>query len=144
MNSGVLSKLIIAEIFLLFLQFSLGMWNNLFAEVPLGAPFKFFAYSGGLEVLTHIINGALVLTFSFAIVLYSFKTKNSINLKLSVLAVIFIISAIANGITFLEIFSIPALYNSDNYFSMAMALSFLAVFVVTFSELYVLEKNAKF
>ncbi|MGA2385363.1 MAG: hypothetical protein ABSG33_02385 [Candidatus Bathyarchaeia archaeon] len=143
MSFGVLGKLIIAELFLLFVQFGFGMWNNLFVNVPLDAPFKFFVYSGGLEVLAHIINGVLILAFAIAIIWFSFRTRNSLALKLSVLAVIFIISAIANGVIFLEIFSIPALYNSDNYFSLAMAISFLSAFTALFSELYAIKISEK-
>ena len=140
MNFEILSKLIIIELFLLFVQFGFGMWNNLFALIPLKAPFSFFVYSGGLEVLAHITNGALILILGFTIIWFSYKTKNSLAFKLSALAIVFIISAIANGVLFLEIFLIPALYNIDNYFSLTMAISFLAVFTVLFSELYVIKK----
>jgi hypothetical protein len=143
MNFGILSKLIIVELFLLFVQFGVGMINNLFVDVPLNAPFKFFAYSGGLEVFGHLVNGVLIVFFGFTIIWFSFKGRISLAIKLSVLAVAFAISAIVNGILFLEIFSIPALYNTDNYFSLAMALSFLAVFTCLFSELYVINKNDK-
>jgi hypothetical protein len=144
MNFEILSKLIIIELFLLFVQFGFGMWNNLFALISLKAPFSFFVYSGGLEVLAHIINGVLILIFGFTIIWFNYKTRKSLALKLSVLAVVFTISAIANGILFLEIFLIPALYNIDNYFSMAMAISFLAAFTVLFSELYVINKAGSF
>jgi hypothetical protein len=136
MNFDILSKLIIVELFLLFVQFGVGMINNLFVNVSLKAPFKFFAYSGGLDVFGHIVNGGLILLLAFTIIWFSFKGKNSLAFKLSVLAVVFIISAIVNGVLFLEIFSIPSLFNTDNYFSLAMALSFLAVFTCLFSELY--------
>jgi hypothetical protein len=141
MNLGVLTKLIIVELFLLFIQFGVGMINNLFVDVPLNAPFKFFVYSGGLEVFAHLFNGVLILLFGFTIIWVSFKSENTLALKLSILAVIFTLSAIANGIVFLEIFSIPSFYNTDNYFSFAMAISFLAVFSCLFFELYVIKKK---
>ena len=140
MNFEMLSKLVIVQLFLLFFQFGLGMWNNLYALISLKAPFSFFVYSGGLEVLAHITDGVLILALGFTIVWISSKTKNSIALKLSVLAVVFTLSAIVNGILFLVIFLFPALYSIDNYFSMAMATSFLAAFTVLFSELHTIEK----
>jgi hypothetical protein len=141
MNFGILSKLIIVELFLLFVQFGVGMINNLFVNVPLDAPFKFLAYSGGLYVFGHVVNGVLILLFAFTIIWFSFKRGNSLAIKLSVIAVVFTVSAIVNGIIFLEIFSIPALYNTDNYFSLAMAVSFLAVFTTLFAELYVIKNK---
>jgi predicted Abi (CAAX) family protease len=144
MKFEVLSKLIIIELFLLFFQFGLGMWNNLFALISLKAPFGFFVYSGGIEVLAHITDGVLILALGFTIIWLSYKARNSLVLKLSVLAVVFIISAIANGILFLVIFLFPALYNIDNYFSLTMALSFLAAFAVLFSELYIIKKVENF
>ena len=141
MNLGILPKLIIIQLFLLFVQFSIGMWNNLFALVPLDGPFKFFVYSGGIEVLAHIINGALVLALGLTIVWFSFKTKSSLAFRLSILAVVFTISAIANGTAFLEIFLFSSLYSIDNYFSMAMAISFLVTFSALFSELFVVKRD---
>ena len=142
MSFGILRKLIIIQLFLLFVQFSIGMWNNLFALIPLNGPFKFFIYSGGIEVLAHITNGALVLAVGFAIVWFSFKTKISLASILSILAVAFTVSAIGNGTVFLEIFSTPSFYNIDNYFSMAMAISFLLVFTALFSELFIVKKDS--
>jgi hypothetical protein len=104
MKFEILSKLIIIELFLLFVQFGFGMWNNLFALIPLKAPFNVFVYSGGLEVLAHIANGVLILIIGFVTIWFSYRTKNSLAFKLSALATVFIISAIANGILFLEIF----------------------------------------
>ena len=142
MNLGFLSKLIIVELLLLMVQFWLGMTSNLFINIPLGSAFSFFAYSGGLEVFAHIINGSLIVVFGFAIVWFTFKTRNLIALKLSVLSIAFTVSAVANGITFLKIFSVPSLYNFDNDFSMGMAMSFLAVFTALFTELYLIKKTA--
>lgn len=143
MNSSSLTKLTIIELFLLFVQFSIGMWNNLFALIPLGSPFKFFTYAGGVEVLAHITVGSLILIVGSTLIWVSYKTRNSLAVELSALSVAFILSAIVNGVLFLEIFSIPSLYNVDNYFSLAMALSFLAAFTLLFSELYLTKKTEK-
>jgi len=143
MALSLLSKLIIIELFCLFVQFGFGMISNLFADIPLGAPFNFLVYADGLAVLAHIVNGSIILFLGSAIMWFSYKAKNPLTLKLSAFAVVFTISAIANGILFLVIFLIPALYNVDNYFSLAMALSFIAVFTILFSELYVIKKTDK-
>ncbi|MGD0451885.1 MAG: hypothetical protein ABSA79_12640 [Candidatus Bathyarchaeia archaeon] len=143
MSFTVLRKLIIVELFLLFIQFGFGIWNSLFALVPLKAPFNFFVYYGGLDVLAHIVNGSLILLVGGLIVWFSSQTKNPLIVKLSALGVVFTISAIANGIIFLEIFSVPSLYNIDNDFSFAMAMSFLSVFTIFFTEIYITKKAQK-
>jgi hypothetical protein len=143
MDYGVLRKLFVIEIVLLFAQFWMGMSSNLFINIPLNAPFDFFGYADGLEVLAHIVNGSLILFLGFTIIWYSYQTKNPMILKMSVLAVVFTIIAITSGVVFLKIFSVPSLYNSDNYFSIAMAMCFLSVFTVFFSEIYVTEKAQK-
>jgi len=139
----LLVKLFVIEIVLLFIQFTMGMINNLFIVVPLNAPFYFLSYSGGLEVLAHIINGALILVFGSLIIFFSHKTHDKLVLKLSVLAVVFAISAIINGTLFLEIFLIPKYYNIDQYFSLAMAMSFISVFTVFFTALYMINRQLK-
>src|SRR5208337_3193194 len=111
MDYNILRKLFVIEIALLFAQFWMGMSNNLFINIPLNAPFDFFSYAGGIEVLAHIVNGSLILFLGFTIIWYSYQIKNPIILKLSVLAVVFTIIAITSGIVFLEIFSVPSLYN---------------------------------
>jgi hypothetical protein len=135
-----LSKLFIIEIVLLFAQFWMGMTNNLFIIVPLNSPFNFFGYAGGVEVLAHIVNGSLILAIGLLIIYFSHKIKNSLVLRLTALAVVFAASAIASGTLFLEIFLIPSLQQVDDYFSMVMAISFLSVFTVFFTEIYVLKK----
>jgi hypothetical protein len=120
----------------------MGMVNNLFVNIPL-TPFDFFGYAGGLWILAHIINGLLLLSFAVTIIWFSYKEKNFLILKLSVLSVVLTITAIACGILFLVIYSFPSLYFSENYFSLAMALSFLCVFTVFFSDLYASKKAQK-
>ena len=139
----LLVKLFVVEIVLLFIQFTMGMINNLFIIVPLNAPFNFLSYSGGLEVLAHVINGALILVFGSLIIYFSHKTHDKLVMHLSVLAVVFAISAIINGTLFLEIFSFPMYYNIDQYFSLAMALSFILVFTVFYAALSMVNKQLK-
>ena len=143
MDYGILRKLFVIEIALLFAQFWMGMSTNLFIYIPLKTQFDFLSYAGGIEVLAHIVNGSLILFFGFTIIWCSYELKNPIILKLSVLAVVFTIIAITSGVVFLEIFSVPSLYNTDNYFSIAMAMCFLSVFTVFFSEMYVIKKGSE-
>ena len=60
-------KLITISIVLLFIQFWLGMSLNLFVDIPRDTFLNFFGYSGGIEVLAHIVNGFLILAVSLAI-----------------------------------------------------------------------------
>ena len=138
----LLRKLLIVEIALLFAQFWMGMTNNLFIVVPLNGPFNFLGYAGGLEVLAHVVDGSLILAIGMLIIWYNYKTQSKLTLKLSVLALVFTVSAIVSGTLFLEIFSFPKYYGVNDYFSMAMAMSFLAAFAVFFTEIYVI-KNLK-
>jgi hypothetical protein len=143
MDLGNIKKLLVVEIALLFIQFGLGMFANLFVDIPLNAPFNFFGYTDGLLILAHIVNGSLILFFGFTIIWFSYKAKDLLIRILPVLSVVLTIIAITCGIVFLEIFSFPSLYNNDNYFSLAMAMSFLCVFTVLFSELYASKKAQK-
>ena len=60
-NYDTLKKLIIIVGVLLFIQYWLGMVINLFTTIPINSPLNFLGYSGGLEVLAHILNGFLIL-----------------------------------------------------------------------------------
>ena len=106
---------------------------NLFIMVPSGSPLNSLHYSGGIEVLSHIVNGVLVLAFAGAILGYGFRLKNTLISRLSVLALIFVIVAVATGFTF-------ALRGQDNSFSIAMAMSFLTIYTVYFSESYLVGR----
>jgi hypothetical protein len=108
---------------LLFIQFWLGMSKNLFIMVPLSMPFNFLSYSGGVEVLAHVVNGVLVLAFAIFVLGFGVKLKISIMSKLSALGIVFVMLAIVNG--FLFTFS-----GQNDGFSAGMAMSFLSVYTV--------------
>jgi len=139
----ILFRLFVLEVVLLFAQFWMGMTNNLFIIVPLDAPFNFLGYAGGVEVLAHVVNGAAILAVAILIIYYSYKAQNKLVLKLSVLAVVFIVSAVLNGTLFLEIFLIPPYRSIDDVFSMAMAMSFLSAFTAIFVLLYTIKNSQK-
>jgi len=140
MSPSILKKLFIVDIAPLFAQFAMGMSSNLFVNVPLNTEFDFFNYAGGLTILAHIVNGSLILLLGSVIIWYSYQIKNPLVLKLSIFAVALTIIAIMNGVVFLKVFSVPSLYSDGNYFSIMMAMSFLSVFTVIFTDLYVIKK----
>jgi hypothetical protein len=71
-------NLLLVEAILLFAHFWLGMSTNLFIAIPLDMPLSFLSYSGGLEVLAHIVNGVLVLSVAVALLIYGLKL-NAVN-----------------------------------------------------------------
>jgi hypothetical protein len=134
MYSKVFRILLTAEVILLFVQFWLGMSINLFVLLPPNSAQNFAGYSGGTEVLTHIISGVLILALAGLILSYGFRLKSSFITILSVLALVFASVAVSTGATF-------ALRLRDDSLSMAMAMSFLIVFIIYFSEFYLVGKT---
>jgi hypothetical protein len=129
-----LKKLIIVAGILLFVQYWLGMVINLFAMIPNSSPLTFLSYSGGFEVLAHIINGFLILIISLIIILYSTKLKNSYFNKLSILGTLFVISGIIMGLIFI-------LGGMNDSFSIAMAMIFLTIYSLYFYEFHLVSRN---
>lgn len=93
--------LIVVVGILLFIQYWLGMVINLFVTIPKSDPLNFLNYSGGIEVLAHISNGVLIFIISCLIVYYSIRLTNSIFSKLSIVGIIFVLSAIISGLVFI-------------------------------------------
>jgi len=118
---------------LLFAQFWLGMVINLFLSVPASAPLSFFGYSGGLEVLTHISNGILILIISIILLFYIIRFTGSNFTLLSVIGTVFIVAAIVSGFTFI-------LQGMNDGFSMAMAMAFISIYTVYFLEFYLVGR----
>lgn len=138
-NYKTLQKWIIVVGVLLFIQYWLGMVINLFAMIPNNSPLVFISYSGGFEVLAHIINGFLILIFSLIIILYSIKLTKSYFSKLSLLGTLFVISGIIMGLIFI-------LGGMNNSFSIAMAMIFITTFSLYFYEFHLVsieDKNIK-
>lgn len=132
-NYITLKKMIITIGVLLFIQYWLGMVINLFIDIPKIDPVNFLVYSGGLEVLAHILNGVLILFMSVLIAYYSVKLTNSIFSKLSTFGILFVVSAIAAGVLFI-------LEGMDNSFSIAMAMIFISIYSLYFYEFYLIGK----
>ncbi len=117
----------------LFIQFGLGMSMNLFVAIPLNSPLNFLGYGGGVAVAVHIVNGILVLGVTIATVNYSFEFEKALMFKLSILGVFLVILAATNGLIF-------AFMVQNDGFSMGMAISFLTVYTIYFTELYYIGK----
>jgi len=125
--------LLAAEVVLLFIQFWLGVAINLFVSIPLLSPFNFSSYSGGSEVLAHIINGIFVIAFAALILVYSVRLKMIFVSALSTAALVLVIVASERGMVF-------ALIGHDNTDSLEMATSFLAAYTIYLAMFYLAER----
>ena len=126
--------LVSVEIVLLFVQFWLGMSINLFIKLPLYTALNFSSYSGGIEVLVHIINGILILSIAGIIMSYSYRLKRNDVFWLAAPGAVFAFIAIATGATF-------ALRGQDDSLSMTMAMSFIIIYTIYLSQFYISRRN---
>jgi hypothetical protein len=113
MGYKLLKILLGLQVILLFVQFWLGMNLNLFVAVPLKSPQNFSSYSGGYELLAHIVNGVTIFVLSGLILSYGSRLKSWYLSALSVVGLVFAIIAPATGATF-------TLSVQDNSLSIAM------------------------
>jgi hypothetical protein len=121
------------EVLLLFIQFWLGMYVNLFVNLPLYKAQDFSSYAGGQEVISHIAVGVTIFLLAGLILSYGSRLKKlQINL-LATFGVVFVILAPLTGATFL-------FRDQDNILSMAMAISFLLAFTVYLAIFYLVDK----
>jgi hypothetical protein len=118
---------------LLFIQFYLGMNINLFVVVPLISPQNFASYSGGAEVLAHLINSILILSLAGIILSYGSRLRNKWVFALSAVAMGFAVVAVTTGATF-------AFRVQDDSISLAMAISFTISYTVYLVEFYLVDK----
>jgi len=125
--------LLAAEVVLLFIQFWLGVAINLFVSIPLLSPFNFSSYSGGSEVLAHIVNGILVIVLAALLLIYSVRLKSIFISALSTAALAFVIVASERGMAY-------ALVGHDNIYSLEMAISFLVAYTIYLAMFYVAER----
>jgi hypothetical protein len=133
MGYGLLKSMLTVGLFLLFVQFWLGMNLNLFVSLPTRLPSDFFSYSGGDELLAHVVIGVTILVLASLILSYSSRLRNIPFSALSTIGIIFALVAPATGATL-------ALCNHDEVLSLAMAMSFLIVFAVFLAEYFLLDR----
>ena len=124
------------EIVLLFIQFWLGMSINLSVKLPLYTALSFSSYSGGTEVLAHIINGILILGVAGVILSYGYRLKRPHISALSAPGAVFAVVAVATGATF-------ALRGQDDSLSLTMAMSFIIIYTIYLSQFYLSQRNTK-
>jgi hypothetical protein len=132
MGYKVLKILLGLEVVLLFVQFWLGMNLNLFVVLPLHSPQIFSSYSGGYELLAHIISGAAIFVSAGLILSYGSRLRSWRISALSVVGFVFTIVALATGATF-------TLRGQDTSLSLVMAMSLLIVFAIYLSEYFLVN-----
>jgi len=133
MGSEAFKIILGLEVLLLFIQFWLGMYVNLFVNLPLYRAQDFSSYAGGQYVIAHIAVGVSILLLAGLILSYGSRLKKlQVNL-LATFGVAFVILAPLTGATFL-------FRDQDNVLSMAMAINFLLAFTVYLAIFYFADK----
>jgi hypothetical protein len=120
---------------LLFVQFILGMYVNLYVSFP---PLNSIANVGShgfpsnyIVVMIHMMFGFLILIVSFIILLLSARIRNSKLILSSGISFAFVIIAGISGFLFL--------FNEANLYSLIMAVSFMIIVLSEFYYLYVIK-----
>ena len=133
MDFKVFKILLSVEVVLLFIQFWLGVSINFFVSMPLLSPFDFSSYSGGSEVLAHIVNGVVVIALAALIFTYGVRLKSIFVSALSIAALALVIVASERGMVF-------ALVGHDGTYSLEMAISFLVAYTIYLALFYTPER----
>jgi hypothetical protein len=120
---------------LLFIQFILGIFINLYVTFP---PLNSISQVGPkvfpsnyITVMFHMMLGFLILIVSLIMILISFRIGSAKLLLSSIISSIFVIIAGISGILFL--------FNEFNRYSFLMGLSFIIVVMSEFYYLYSLK-----
>jgi len=120
---------------LLFIQFILGMYVNLYVSFP---PLNSITNAGPhgfppnyIVVMLHMMLGFLILMVSFIMLLLSIKIRNSKLVLSSSVSFVFVIIAGISGFLFL--------FNEANLYSLIMAISFMIIVLSEFYYLYVIK-----
>ncbi|MEM0073885.1 MAG: hypothetical protein QXT41_04130 [Thermoplasmatales archaeon] len=129
----IIRLLVMIQLFFLSVQFILGMWINLFANVtnPSSSEnhlqYMSYVMSSFPEIMVHIAIGIIIGIISLILIAFSVKYKRIKILVISIANAIFVFLAGIAGILFLINFM------SNNIFSFLMSISFLAVILADFS-----------
>jgi heme A synthase len=123
---------IAAMMILLFMQFIIGIYINLYVSFP---PLNSVKNNAALHfppdyitVMLHMMLGFLLLIVSFIILLLSIKIRNNKLVISSAISFIFVIVAGISGFLFL--------FNELNIYSITMAISFIIIILSEFYYLY--------
>ncbi|WMT51905.1 MAG: hypothetical protein RE471_03265 [Ferroplasma sp.] len=120
---------------LLFIQFIIGIFINLYVSFP---PLNSISHiapaafpSNYIIVMLHMMLGFLILIVSFIMLLLSIKIQNSKMVISSGISFVFVIVAGISGFLFL--------FNEYNVYSLIMAVSFIIIIISEFYYLYTLK-----
>ncbi len=120
---------------LLFIQFILGMYVNLYVSFP---PLNNVSHLAGnsfpsnyIVVMVHMMFGFLILIVAFILLLLSVKIRNSKLVLSSAISLVFVMVAGISGLLFL--------FNEANLYSLIMAVSFIIIVLSEFYYLYVIK-----
>ena len=119
-------------IVLLFAQFLLGMWTNLFVAFPQSSslnPLDLVFTNGPYILLVHIVNGLGLGILAVCVVVLSVIVKTRLLILLTSLGMLSILAAGESGILFVVGFY------SDNSLSFSMAFGFISALMMYFFTL---------
>ncbi len=112
---------------LLPFQLLLGMWINLFVNIPDPVVSNFFTSGGGIVLVVHMLNGLAIIVLSIVTIVLATRFNKVAPLRLSIAAVVFVVLAIASGIKF-------DFFGQNDAFSYTMAIGFvLSVLSLSFA-----------
>lgn len=141
-SSKLAINLIILEFFLLFIQFFIGMWMNLFAVYPQFGTYPFGIMQGMMQVMfsvpelpVHMMIGILIGLISLMIFFVMATTGDRRFSLLSAGASLSILTAGISGLEF--VFS----DFSNNVFSFFMSIGFIFTVVIYASILYLIPSG---
>ncbi len=125
MNVRRFSSAVSVLTLLLPVQFLLGIWINLFVDIPDPVVANFFTSPGGIVLVVRILNGLTIATLGIVSIVFAGRLNSGMPLLLSILATIFVFLAIVSGVTFV-------FFGQNDVFSFTMAIGFVSS-VVLFS-----------
>ena len=127
MNIRRYSNLVSVLSILLPLQFLIGMWLNLFVDIPSPFVIGFLASAGGAVLVLHVLNGLTIATLAVMAVFVSRTLNKAATFRLTVLSMLFVFITIGSGITFV-------FFGQNDAVSYSMAIGFVfSVVLIAFA-----------
>ncbi len=124
-------------VLLLFIQFILGIYINLYVNFPpiTSHGFMRMPMTNFIPIMIHMVFGFLILFASFIIFYLMLKISDNVLIISSTISFIFVLIAGLSGFLFL--------FNESNTYSFLMAFSFIVIFVLQFVNIYRLSRIQK-
>ncbi len=117
---------------LLAIQFTLGIYINLYVNFPPLSSITHFSYTSlgpdFISIMIHMLLGFFLLIVSFIMLLLSTRMKNKKMILSGILAFVFVIVAGISGILFL--------FNELSIYSFIMSFSFIIIVISEFYYMY--------